>query len=176
MIVHETLFPGITYASMTAEAERELASRRRLYPDRVAHGRMKPEEAEYQIDIMAAIAADTVCMGIFGLAVPMPCLHRFSWTDRRRAIERELDMRDRFYPQWIASLRMTQANADRQMAAMKAILWRYDCGFDWIGAPLTGTERRSAWLSHWETIEPRWYASEPAQALCIAALSARKDG
>ena len=167
MIVNETLFPGVTYAGMTAEAERELASRRRLYPDRVATGRMKREEAQFQTDIMAAIAADTVRMGIFGSTDPMPCLHRFSWTDRRRAIERELDMRDRFYPVWVASLRMTQANADRQMAAMKAILWRYDSGFDWPDAALTGAPRRNTWRTHWHAVEPRWYQTQPAQAAML---------
>jgi hypothetical protein len=166
MNINSALFPGITYAAATTEAERELASRRRLYPDRVKTGRMKAEEADFQIQIMAAIAEDTRRMALIAEDVP-PATHGFSWTDRRRALERELDLRGRFYPQWIASLRLTQANADRQMNALKAILWRFDAGFDWQDAQLTGSARRSAWNSHWQAILPRWYPTPPAQAAML---------
>jgi hypothetical protein len=167
MNINSALFPGITYAAATAEAERELASRRRLYPDRVKTGRMKAEEADFQINVMAAIAADTLRMGQIAVEDIPPATHSFSWTDRRRALERELDMRARFYPQWIASLRLTQANADRQVNAIKAILWRYDAGFDWHDAPLTGQARRDAWNNHWQAILPRWYPTPPAQTAML---------
>ena len=39
-------------------AERELRNRRRIYPNRVATGRMKPYDAEIQIAMMAQIADD----------------------------------------------------------------------------------------------------------------------
>lgn len=167
MNINSALFPGITYAIATAEVERELASRRRLYPDRVDKGRMKQQEADFQIDVMTAIAADTIRMGQIGQEETPPATHAFTWFDRRRALERELDLRGRFYPQWIASLRLTQANADRQMDAIKAILWRYDAGFDWQDAQLTGDARRTAWNSHWQAILPRWYPTPPAQAAML---------
>ncbi|WP_397604997.1 hypothetical protein [Sphingorhabdus sp.] len=167
MNINSALFPGITYAIATAEAERELASRRRLYPDRVKTGRMKQEEADFQIQIMAAIAADTLRMAMVAADDIPPASHGFSYADRRRALERELDLRTRFYPQWIDNLRLTKANADRQMDAIKAILWRYDAGFDWQDAQLTGQARRTAWNSHWQAILPRWYPTPPAQATML---------
>jgi hypothetical protein len=167
MNVNDALFPGITYAAITAEAERELASRRRTYPDRVQKCRMTQAEADYQIAIMAAIAADTRRMGHIGPSEMAAVTHTFSWLDRRKALERELDMRDRLYPGWIANARMTQANAARQMSAMKAILWRYDCGFDWQHAALQDRQRREHWYAHWSTVFARWYQVEPAQVAML---------
>jgi hypothetical protein len=45
------------------------------------------------------------------------------FTDREKwqAAERELNMRRRVYPSWVASGRMTQQEADRQIALMDAI-------------------------------------------------------
>lgn len=170
MNINQILFPGITYAAITAEAERELASRRRTYPDRVGSGRMTQADADYQIDIMAAIVGDTRRMSSHYPAHQgkvETAGHAFSWADRRKALERELDLRDRFYPQWIASGRLQKDVAERQIAAMKAILWRYDAGFDWPHAELTGKARREAWQPHWSAIAPRWYQREPAQAAMI---------
>jgi len=45
-----------TLAEMIAEAERELAMRRRVYPRWVEAGRMKQHHAERRIEMMAAIA------------------------------------------------------------------------------------------------------------------------
>ena len=142
MIVNSVLFPGMTYAMMIEEAARELATRRRIYPDRVNTGRMKQAEADYQIALMAGIAADTVRMADVGGAPIPPCPHKFTWAQRRSGIGHELAMRARFYPQWIAAGRLRQAAADDQIAAMKAILWRYDSGFDWT--PANGIARLTA--------------------------------
>lgn len=46
--------------------------------------------------------------------------------DQKRAcIERELKMRRRVYPRWVADNRMTQAKADEEIAVMEAILRDY---------------------------------------------------
>mgnify|MGYP000152376146 FL=1 len=50
--------PDITTADKRREAERELAMRRKVYPRMVETGRMKKHEAERQIAVMEAIAAD----------------------------------------------------------------------------------------------------------------------
>lgn len=39
-----------------------------------------------------------------------------------KAVERELAMRRRVYPSWVAKGRMSQANADEEIAAMEAVL------------------------------------------------------
>lgn len=46
---------GPTLAEMIAELERELLRRRRVYPVKVAAGRMRPWAAERQIETLAAV-------------------------------------------------------------------------------------------------------------------------
>jgi hypothetical protein len=178
------LFPGLTYADCRAELDRELAQRRRVYPDRVAKMRMTQAEADYQIAIFTAIRDDTLRMERSFTDHPEPVegqrsTHNFSWADRRRAIERELDYRTRFYPQWIANHRLTQEKADRQMAALKAVLWRYDMGFDWHpsnGVPCSWGSisieadveaSRTEWRTHYAGIIGRWYEQPEAQAALL---------
>lgn len=45
--------------------------------------------------------------------------------DKRRCLKREIAMRRAAYPGWIASGRMTRAQADREIAVMEAILADY---------------------------------------------------
>jgi hypothetical protein len=42
--------------------------------------------------------------------------------DQLRAARRELKLRERFYPGWIAQGRLTSATADHELAAMRAIV------------------------------------------------------
>lgn len=120
-------FPGVTWADCRAELDREAAYRARTYPDRVAGGRMQKQEADYQLAIIAAIAADVDRM----TGAYKPAQHRYTWLERRKALDREIDFRRQFYPEWIENGRLTQPVADRQILMLRAILWRYDCGFDW---------------------------------------------
>lgn len=46
-------------------------------------------------------------------------------TEKRACIERELRMRRRVYPRRVADGKMTQAQADREIAVMEAILDDY---------------------------------------------------
>ena len=39
-----------------------------------------------------------------------------------RCVEREVRMRERVYPRWVASGKMTAPAADRELAAMRAVL------------------------------------------------------
>jgi hypothetical protein len=171
------LFPGLTYADCKAELDRELAQRRRVYPDRVAKMRMTQAEADYQLAVFTAIASDIDRMAS-NTAHPKP-VEGHSWADRRRAIERELDYRTRFYPEWIRNHRLTQEKADRQMAALKAVLWRYDMGFDWHpsnGVPCSWgavsieadvEASRTEWRTHHAGIIGRWDQQPEAQAALI---------
>lgn len=45
--------------------------------------------------------------------------------DKRACIERELRMRRRVYPRWVSTGRLTQAQADREIAVMAAVLADY---------------------------------------------------
>lgn len=134
----QRLFPGITLDDCRAELQRERAYRERTYPERIAQGRMTRAEADYQLAILAAIADDALRMtGAYA-----PPQHDYSWLERRAALSREIDLRDRFYPEWIASGRLTQARADHQRACLRAVLWRFDCGFDW--RPTNGVRDQTA--------------------------------
>jgi len=42
--------------------------------------------------------------------------------DQIKAVEREIGMRRRVYPNWVASKRMSQEKADKEIAAMEAVL------------------------------------------------------
>lgn len=45
----------------------------------------------------------------------------FTAKDKLACAEREVGMRKRVYPAWVRAGRMTQADADREIAAMQAI-------------------------------------------------------
>lgn len=49
------------------------------------------------------------------------------WTDEQKleAIEREVKMRRRVYPRWVADGRMTKRKADEELAIMQAIAEDY---------------------------------------------------
>jgi hypothetical protein len=42
--------------------------------------------------------------------------------EQRRCVERELTMRQKIYPRWVANGRMTAAEAAREIATMTAVL------------------------------------------------------
>lgn len=44
---------------------------------------------------------------------------------KRAALEREIKMRRRVYPRWVADGRMSQAKADEEISIMEAILADY---------------------------------------------------
>jgi hypothetical protein len=131
-------FPGITWPIARDEIEREIAYRRRTYPERIAQGRMTKTEADWQIELFTAIEAD-----VGRMAAPYaPPAHEHSWNDRRAALWREIELRERFYPNWIADGRLTQERADHQLGALRAVQWRFDGGFDW--RPSNGTWDQTA--------------------------------
>lgn len=155
-----------TFAQVRAELARELQQRRRLYPDRVAKGRMSAPEAERQIALIAAIAADLDA--VIAVAVPQRMAElngarrhgagtanistgtpaaTFSWSQKRNALLRELDYRTRFYPEWIAKGRLLEADAARQCAALRAMLALYDDGLTWQPDPpdCPADNRRQQW-------------------------------
>ena len=45
-----------------------------------------------------------------------------SLPEQIKCVEREIAMRRRVYPRWVADKRMTQAKADHELAAMEAVL------------------------------------------------------
>jgi ribosomal 50S subunit-associated protein YjgA (DUF615 family) len=50
----------------------------------------------------------------------------FSATEKLREIKREIAMRRTTYPRWVAAKRLTQHDADRQIAILEAIMRDYE--------------------------------------------------
>lgn len=134
-----------TFAQVRAELARELQARRRLYPDRIAKGRMDPQEADFQQAIIAAIAQDLDA--VIAVAVPQLPRRAFTWAQKRQALLRELEYRARFYPEWIAKGRLTRDQADHQSACLAAMLALYDDGLTWEPTPpdCPAEQRRQQW-------------------------------
>jgi hypothetical protein len=54
--------------------------------------------------------------------------------DKIACLRREIALRRAAYPRWVAQGKLTQANADREIAAMEAILADYTAGGLLVGA------------------------------------------
>jgi hypothetical protein len=52
----------------------------------------------------------------------MPDLFPITLPEQIAEIEREIELRRRVYPRWVADRKLTQGTADRQIAAMEAVL------------------------------------------------------
>lgn len=152
--------PQLTYAEVAAEMKREAEQRARVYPDRVAKGMMQAAEAEYQRTMWRAIIADIESdMRSEGDATPR---HSFSHAQRVTALQRELDMRRQYYPGWVAKSRMTQKQADHRIAAIGALLYRYQCGFGW--RPANPERRLPEFREYWNAVSPAIYSEAGGQA------------
>jgi hypothetical protein len=51
---------------------------------------------------------------------------KITFRDKEQCARRELDMRRRVYPRWVANGKMTQDQADREIELMAAILADYE--------------------------------------------------
>lgn len=127
-----TTYPEVSLADIGAELRREIEARRRLYPKRVAAGRMTDDEAAHGIAIAEAMLAD---LGRMAPAWrPRQESHAFSWYARRTALQRELAMRARLYPGWIHEQKLDATEARLRVIRLEALLWIYEEGFDWRAA------------------------------------------
>jgi hypothetical protein len=78
--------------------------------------------AESEWRMLAMIGAAIIIGSVAGFAAAMTF---FTAEQKRACAERELKMRERVYPRWIADRRMTQAKADEEIALMRAIMADY---------------------------------------------------
>ncbi len=128
-------FPAITAEALHRELERELRDRKRLYATRVEAGNMTAAEKDYQLAIAQAWQDDlnrmVDCWFTNPGSAPHKAPHEFSWGERRGALQRELDLRRRFYPQWTESGRLLAADAALQIAGLTCLAALYDDGWDW---------------------------------------------
>ncbi|WP_324694551.1 hypothetical protein [Novosphingobium sp. RL4] len=134
-------FPDVSWIDLQAELRRELARRREAFPAMVRKGQMTEQERQHQTDLFSALLEDAqrFQQAMAPLDQGKPCtnplklhkLHGYTWHQRRAAITRELDNRQRLYPLWIRKGQLTQRDADlftRRLTCMRAI---YELGYDW---------------------------------------------
>lgn len=177
-----TRFPDVTLADVLDELRREQTARRRTYPQQVERCRMTQAEADHQLALVAGLIEDvnryhTRC--ILQQALP-PATHGFTWAQRRATITRELAQRARLYPQWIASGKLDQADADRATMRLTALADIYDDGFDWHATNglrvLFGTdakteaerEAQNQWHHHYTTtMQARGYLPPAQEQLAL---------
>lgn len=122
--------PGISWNDVTRDIATEIAQRRRLYPDRVARGQMSSEEADYQIAIFGALAADVA--RIMANACDQAPAHRYSRAARIDALLRERSYRQRLYPKWVTTGQISADQATHRTHCLDALLERFDEGLDWV--------------------------------------------
>ncbi len=172
---------GIPRRQLVDELRRELDLRRASYPARVQRGKMTPVEAEWQIDVLAAIHADfradlqfdpqsSTHMALWRdqRAQADAMLNRFRWSDLVEALQREIALRRRYYPQLVAEGRAPAIAARHQLEHIEAVHFAY-----WLQArrwwpdeldhkryqsgALTWSERdtyRAAYQRHRDRFEP----------------------
>lgn len=125
-------------AATEAELRRELGQRRAVYPGRVAARRMLQAEADDQLALAAAWIEDAarVRTSFFSppWSAPVEPAHGLSWRVRRSGLLRELALRGRFFPGWIAKGKLTSAQADHRIACLERLLELYEDGWDWCAS------------------------------------------
>lgn len=134
-------YPAITWRVLAAEIDREISARLNTYAGRVETGRMTQAEADWQLQLARAWREDVdrFEQSVQPLrqgqpATPtlrIPAAHSIAWRPRRAALLRELEQRQRFYPEWVAKGRLTEANAKSRLEAAECLLTLYEYGYDW---------------------------------------------
>lgn len=132
------LYPHVTWAMLAAELAREHRHRRRFYPALVDRLEMTPADRDHQLALAAAWEEDCARMAdpavLSAHAAKDPPRHGMTWADRTAGLERELQFRERVYTRLVQSLELEQAEADRRIACLAAMLAVYHDGWDWIAS------------------------------------------
>lgn len=136
MIAH-LAFPKVTLATLDAELRRELQQRRRFFPGRVKEGRMSQQEADAQLGMVGAWLEDVGRMHARWVEqrreLGKPA-HGMTWNARRAGILREIDYRERFYPQWVKDGRILEDEAAHRIACLFCLLEIYEDGWDFVAS------------------------------------------
>lgn len=132
----------ISAARIAEELTRELEARRMAYPRRVEKGQMHQYDADRQIDLLHAVRDDFSWLELFAIskvgegADPAPALTekreaaeaailKYRWSEIVAELRREILLRRRFYPRWIAAGTLDRASARRQMERIEAAHFAY---------------------------------------------------
>jgi hypothetical protein len=128
-------------AALKAELRAELADRNRLYPSRVAKGRMTRAEADKETRVWRG-----VLQAVDPFADRPGDRPEATWTEQVHALRREIALRRHFYPQWILTGRIHADAAERKLLLLEQwhdLLW-YQIGLPEAVAARADTAARAA--------------------------------
>lgn len=108
---------------LVAEIDRDLKERQASYPALIEKGRLKPEEADYLLSLLADIRRDLDAA--FGPPPWIPPSPAYGWSVKVRWMRAELERREATYPDKVDKGRLTQADADRRILAMRGLVHLY---------------------------------------------------
>ncbi len=132
----------VTAAQISDELTRELEARRNGYPRRIQKGQLHRLDAERQIDLLHAIRDDFSWLAAFavwhaGQEPVMPAalaekrnaaeaaMLKYRWSDIVAELRREILLRRRYYPKWIAGGTLDRTTARRQLERIEAAHFTY---------------------------------------------------
>lgn len=107
----------VPHSARREEIARELHRRRPYYTKQIDRHRMTQADADREIDCMKAILAD--------LDGDMQAGNAFPWEAKIHCLRREIGMRRKFYPEWIAKGTVDKAQAKIQLERMEAVHFAY---------------------------------------------------
>lgn len=161
--------PAVSFAAIAAELADETRRRARVYPGMIAKARLGQAEADRLQALIAAIAADLEWARQYPAGVSGAELHdrpAFTWAEKRAELARELALRARHYPRWIAEGSLTQAEADHRTACLQAMLALYNDGLAWRATPgSTPEQARAEWRTTQAALDAEAAASQQELAL-----------
>lgn len=138
-------FPGIGFAQLAAELEREGQHRRAFYRQQVQRGRMSESEARFQLAIVAAWLEDAARLRAAFAPVAggkpahnpnqQQAQHGLTWRQRTAALLRELELRSSVYPREVAEGTLDAPTAAMRVQCLQLLLSFYDDGLDWPTDP-----------------------------------------
>ncbi|MBT0666996.1 hypothetical protein HT136_01270 [Novosphingobium profundi] len=166
-------YPDVSWSDLRTEILREIATRKVNLFALVTKGRITREEADYEQDVMNAILEDAErfrkALAPVDQGKPMinplrveraegSSQHDYTWHQRRAALTRELEYRQRLYPEMIRKGRLTQDQANLYTRRLTAMRGLYEYGYDY--APSFPDDRApsgtwSEWLAILTDIDAR---------------------
>ncbi len=122
---------SIGLAECAAELRREASLRVDRYPALVARGRLSEMDAQAEIAIMGAMAAELswAAMGSHGNSP----INSYSWQQKIHCLRREINIRRGYYPKAVTARRMTIEGARLHLSAIEAAhKWYWHDGLNFM--------------------------------------------
>lgn len=133
----------ITVQQQLDELDRELHARRAAYPRRIQNGQLSQEEADYHLAEFQVLVDDARARQALIVwhdggkqaeawaalqrldARVADHMTRWTWSDLVAGLRREIDLRRRGYPRWIAKGSLTKDDARHRLERLEAVHFKW---------------------------------------------------